>query len=232
MSELAEIQSKVDAINAQLASDIKKKKNTMVITVIGGIILLIIVMFYFSYIKSLIKEVMEPRGLMLYARDQIQKYLPQISKDLEISLKAKAPEVAKLSNEKIQEFIPKGRIYLEKEFIAKTNEALDQFVKEFDKLVTDAVEQNRTVIVGFMKDANNPAKKEELIQGIYNSLKEQFNQDYIKADIDSYTKVLIRLDKKIKFLYESKDLNEEETIVRDIIYAIRELAKRGVKQNI
>jgi hypothetical protein len=232
MSELAEIQSKVDAINAQLTTDIKKKKNTMIITIIGGIILLIVVMIYFSYIKSLIKEVMEPRGLMLYARDQIQKYLPELSKELEKSLKAEAPGVAKASSKKIQEFIPEGRVYLEREFISKTNEALDQFVGEFDKMVSDAIEENRTVIVGFMKDASDSAKKEELIQDIYKSLKAQFDQDYIKADIESYTKVLIRLDQKIKFLYESKDLNEEETIVRDLIYGIRELAQRGVKQKI
>jgi len=232
MSELVEIQSKVDAINAQLTTDIKKKKNTMIITVIGGIILLIVVMIYFSYIKSLIKEVMEPRGLMLYARDQIQKFLPRISQDLEKSLKADAPRVAKYSSEQILKFIPESRVYLEREFITKTEEALDQFIGEFDKMVTEAIEKNRTVIVGFMKDASDPAKKEELIQNIYNSLKEQFNQDYIKADIDSYTNVLIRLDKKIKFLYDSKDLNEEETIVRDIIFAMRELAQRGAKQKI
>jgi len=229
MSELAEIQSKVDAINAQLATDIKKKKNTMIITVIGGIILLIIVMIYFSWIKSLVKEAMEPRGLMLYARDQVQKYMPQLSKDLEKSLKAEAPKVAKYSSDQIRKFIPEGRIYLENEFIAKTEEALDQFIGEFDKMATDALEENRTVIVGFMKDASDPAKKEELVQNIYNSLKEQFNQDYIKADIDSYTKVLIRLDKKIKFLYESNDLSEEEMIVRDIIFTLRELAHRGAK---
>jgi len=232
MSELAEIQKKVEAINARLESDIKKKKNTMIITIIGGIILLIVVFIYFSYIKSLIKEVMEPQGLMIYGRDQIQKVLPQISKELEKSLKEEAPAVAKYSSEQLLKNIPKGREVLEREFINKTEEALDQFVGEFDKVVTDAIDQNRTTIVGFMKDAGDPVKKEKLAEDIYNSLKEQFNREDIKADIDSYTNVLIRLNKKIKFLYEGKELNDEEMIVRDIIMAMRELAQRGAKKKI
>jgi hypoxanthine-guanine phosphoribosyltransferase len=229
MSEIAEIQKKVKAINEQLQADIKKKRNSMIVSIIGGIILMIIVLFYFSWIKGMIKEVIQPEGLMMMAGGKVKSLLPQLSKDMEEQLKAQAPTIAKYSSEQVLLAIPEGRVFLEKEFIMKTEEAMDQFIGEFDKVVTEALEENRTVIVGFMRDASNPAKKDELTNDIYKSLKEQFNQDYIKEDIDSYTKVLNRLNGKIKHLYEGVDLTEEEMIVRDIIFALRELAKRGGK---
>lgn len=229
MSEIAEIQKKVKAINEQLQGDIKKKKNTMIVSIVGGVILMIIVIIYFSWIKGLIKEVIQPESLMIVAGGEIRKVLPNLSKDLEEQLKAQAPSIAKYSSQQVLTIIPDGRKYLEEEFIMKTEEAIDQFIGEFDKVVSQALEENRTVIVGFMKDASNPDKKEELSNDIYNSLKEQFNQDYIKEDIESYTKVLVRLNDKIKLLYQGTDLSEEEMIVRDIIFALRELAKRGAK---
>ncbi|MBN1903109.1 hypothetical protein JW926_17440 [Candidatus Sumerlaeota bacterium] len=229
MSEIAVIQKKVNDINEQLTKDILKKKNAMIASIIGGVILIIIVMFYFGWIKGLIKEVIQPEGLALMAGGEIRKALPQVSKELEAQLKAEAPTVAKYSSEQALLAIPDGRIFLEEEFIRKTEEAMDQFIGEFDRVVSEALEENRPVIVGFMKDANNPDKKEELTDNIYKSLKDQFNQDYIKEDIDSYTKVLVRLNDKIKRLYQGTDLTEEEAIVRDIIFAMRELAKRGAQ---
>jgi flagellar motor component MotA len=229
MSEITEIQKKVKAINEQLQGDIKKKKNTMIVSIVGGVILMIIVIIYFSWIKGLIKEVIQPESLMIVAGGEIRKVLPQLSQELEKSLKEQAPVIARYSSQQILIAIPDGRKYLEEEFIMKTEEAIDQFIGEFDKVVSQALEENRTVIVGFMKDASNPDKKEQLSEEIYNSLKEQFSQDYIKEDIESYTKVLVRLNDKIKILYQGTDLSEEEMIVRDIIFALRELAKRGGK---
>jgi len=232
MSELADIRKKVKSINDGLASDIKKKKNSMVISLVGGLIILIIVLIYFSYIKGLIREVVEPKGLMLYARDRIQTVLPEVSKNLEKQLKDEAPNIAKYSKEELLKNIPMARKYLENQFIMKTEEALDQFILEFDKMVTEALEENRPIIVGFMRDVSDDEKKKELSQQIYESLKQHFDQDYIKADIDSYTKVIIRLNQKIKYIYETEELTEEEIIVRDIIYAMRELAQRGAQKNI
>ena len=232
MSELAQIQKKVDGILSQINSDIKRKKNTMLVSVVGGIILLIIVFIYFSWIKGLIQEVLEPKGLMLMGRDKIERMLPEVSKNLEESLKKEAPNIAKYSSQQILLAIPDGRKYLENQFIMKTEEAIDSLVTEFDKMVSDALMENRSTITAFMRDASDPVKKEQLTQDIYQSLKLQFSQDDIKPDIDSYTKALQNLNKKIKYLYEEEDLTEEEALVRDIIFALRELASRGAKQKI
>lgn len=229
MSEIAEIQKKVKSINEQLQGDIKKKKNTMIVSIVGGVILLIIVILYFGWIKSLITEVIQPESLTITAGGEIRKILPELSKNLETRLKEQAPIIAKYSSDQVLKSIPDGRKYLENQFIMKTEDAIDQFIGEFDKVVSESIEENRTLIVGFMKDANDPDKKEELTNEIYKSLKEQFNQEYIKEDIDSYTKVLVRLNDKIKHLYQGVELTDEEQIVRDLIFALRELAKRGAK---
>ncbi len=232
MNELGEIEKKADAIGARLDREIRRKKNSMIISLVGGAVLLVIVFLYFGFIKGLVREVIEPRGMALMARDQVEKMLPDAARELERALKEQAPYAAKYVHEQILIAIPQMREYLEVQFVTKTEESLEALVGEFDNLVSDALTENRAVITGFMRDVQDPAKKEELTKQIYESIKAQFSDPQIKADLDSYTNVLIRLNKKIKFLYEGRDLSEEETLVRDIIMAVRELASRGATKKI
>ena len=71
MSDLIDIEKKIDSLAEKLDQDISKKKKTMTITVIGGIVLLIIVFIYFGFIKGLINEVLEPQSIMMVAGDKI-----------------------------------------------------------------------------------------------------------------------------------------------------------------
>jgi len=232
MSEMGDIEKRMDAILNRLDSDIQKKKNSMTISIIGGIILLIVVFIYFGWIKGLVREVMEPEGLMLQARAKVEEMLPEMAKSLETQLKKEAPNIASYSSQELLKAIPEARIYMEHQFIRKTEEALESFVGEFDKMVSQALEDNRTDIVGFMRDIEDPVKKDLVSEEIYESLKKQFDQPYIKSDLETYTKVLQRLNKKIKYLYEGEHLTEEEAIIRDILFSLRELASRGATKKI
>jgi hypothetical protein len=232
MSEINAINQKADAILSQLEKDIKKKKNTMLISLIGGIVMLGIVFAYFGFIKGLLKEVIEPKSIMITASGYIIKSLPDVSLQIEKDLKDKAPEVTKYAKDQIMLAIPEARIYLETQFIMKTEEALDAFIGEFDKIVTEALTDNREIITGYMKDLGNNKKKKEMVDALYQSLKSEFSKPDIKADLDSYTRVIVRLDKKIKYLFESDNLTEEEVIIRDIIFALKELASRGKKKKV
>lgn len=229
MSDLIDIEKKIDSLSEKLDKEISRKKKTMTVTVIGGIILLVIVFIYFGFIKGLIKEVMEPQSIMMVASDKVEKMLPELSKSIEGELRAMAPEVARNSREQLLKAIPDGRVYLQSELTKKTGEAMDQFIVEFDNIITKTLEENKTEIVGFMRDVADPEKKQKLGDEIYNALEVQFNQPDVKADLDSYTNVLIRMNQKIKHLYEVKGLTEEERIILDIIYCVRELAQRGAQ---
>ncbi len=229
MSEMVELEKRIDAIEKRLDSDIRRKKNSMLVSVVGGLILLVVVLIYFGFIKGLIREVLEPTGLMLMARDRIQKTIPDVSKEVEKTLTQKAPVLAAETRQKIVAAIPEGREYLESQLNFKVDQALDGIVVEFDKVVTSAITENKDDIVRLLKDIQDPTKKAELTEQVYVALEDQFNQPYIKADLESYTNVLIRLDKKINHLYDEKDLTEEEQIILDIIYSVREFAKRGAK---
>ncbi|OQB21500.1 MAG: hypothetical protein BWY12_01541 [candidate division BRC1 bacterium ADurb.Bin183] len=229
MSDLIDIEKKIDSLAEKLDQDISKKKKTMTITVIGGIVLLIIVFIYFGFIKGLINEVLEPQSIMMVAGDKIEKMLPELSKSIEGELRAMAPEVARNSCEQLLKAIPDGRVYLQSELTKKTDEAMDHFIVEFDSVITKTLEENKTEIVGFMRDVSDPEKKQKLGEEIYQALEVQFSQPDVKADLDSYTNVLIRMNQKIKHLYEVKELTEEEHIILDIIYCVRELAQRGAQ---
>lgn len=229
MTELIDIEKKIDAIAARLDRDINKKKNTMTVSVVGGVILLVIVFIYFGYLKSLIRTVIEPSGVMPWASEKVQKMLPDISKSAEEELIKSAPKIARDSRKELMKAIPNARNYLEAQIKVKTGEALDQLILEFDKIVTAALDDHKAEIVGFMRDILDPAKKDKVSNEIYTALETQFKQPEIKADIDAYTNILIRLNKKINYLYAGKDLSDEEKTVLDIIYCVRELASRGAK---
>jgi len=232
MTELIDIEKRIDSIVARLDGNINKKKNTMTVTVVGGVILLVIIFIYFGYIKSLIRTAIEPGGIMLLAREKVQSMLPDISKNAEEQLAKSAPEIARNSRKELIKVIPDARKYLEEQIKIKTNEALDQLILEFDKLVTSALDDHKAEIVGFMRDILDPAKKDKIPDEIYSSLETQFKEPEIKSDIDAYTNILIRLNKKISYLYAGKDLTDEEKTVLDIIYCVRELANRGAKATI
>jgi len=229
MTELIDIEKKIDTIAARLDGDINKKKNTMTVTVVGGVILLVVVFIYFGYIKSRIRTAIEPSGVMLLAGEKVQKLLPDISKNAAEELAKIAPEIARDSRKQLIKVIPDARKYLEEQIKIKTGEALDQLILEFDKIVTTALDDHKAEIVGFMRDILDPAKKDKIPDEIYTALEAQFKQPEIKADIDTYTNILIRLNKKIAYLYAGKDLTDEEKTVLDIIYCVRELASRGAK---
>jgi len=229
MTELIDIEKKIDTIAARLDGDINKKKNTMTVTVVGGVILLVIVFIYFGYIKSRIRIAIEPSGVMPWASEQVQKMLPDISKSAEEELIKSAPKIARDSRKELMKAIPDARKYLEAQIKIKTGEALDQLILEFDKIVTTALDDHKAEIVGFMRDILDPAKKDKIPDEIYTALEAQFKQPEIKADIDAYTNILIRLNRKITYLYAGKDLTDEEKTVLDIIYCVRELAGRGAK---
>ena len=225
---MSDANDRVEKLVGKIDSEIKKKKNTLLTTVIGGaIILIIIIVYYNAYVMRHVPNMVKPEELMQMGRFKVQEVLPQVSKEMEADLKKRAPEVARYSRRQIMSGIPESRKYLEKQFIAETEKAIDDLVTEFDKMVTQSVSENREVVVGFMKDIQNDEKKKQVEEQIFQSLKMHFEEPQIKADLDAYTKVLKRLNKKINYMYETKELTEEEKIVLDIIYAMRELAKRG-----
>lgn len=227
MSDMTEIEKRLDNVNQKLEKEIKKRKTTMTISIVGGIIIIIAMFLYFGWIKNQIQQAIQPEDVARMASQEIRRRIPDMRVKLTESLKQEAPQLAKNAKIEIQRSIPEFRVYLESQIKSKTGGALSNFVGEFDRMVSETLKDNKLLIARFIKDVQDPVKKEQLEEDLYNSLVEHFNQPYVKSDIDSYTQVINNLDKKISYLYIGQNLTEEEKLVLDIIYGMREMAKRG-----
>lgn len=225
-TDLQFVIKQVAELEQRVAADLARRRKTNRIALIGGGIIFLVVLGYFQFIHRLVLDVFEPKALMSYVRNTAEEYIPQGLAGIQLTLQKAAPEAARATRERSIAALPEIRKALEAQFLASADTYIKALEGEVDALIQQGIQDNRDVVARFVADPDDPAIRDQFATVVKESMKSLFDDPLLTADLRSYADTLNRINARCKRLRDGEKLTRSEQSERDLIVALRELARR------
>ena len=209
----------------KLTKDLNKLKSGMnrdsTILLVVAVLLFAVFLGYFIYGYNQFREITEPKMLMDVAEDMVGTKIDDIRKTLETEVDNNAETWAAQLSEQALAQIPQWKKNLEgfvvKQIEEKITESVDEVEPKFDELIN---KENETLKKAFASLKKDKDISEELVGIITKEVDERLKTS-VQADSESVLNNMIMLKAKMRKLKSGQNLNDEESLERQILTTIR-----------
>lgn len=118
-------------------------------TIVFGGVLALLIAGYMGFVIFMLKGFLEPQALAMVVADQVAETLPDVINSAELTLRAKAPELANQITDSFMQAIPKMAETGKQEIDLAYQERIPYINEEFKNIVRDYIEDNSEELVAF-----------------------------------------------------------------------------------
>ena len=188
-----------------------------------GLIALVLMAGYFYYGYVMIGGLLEPKMLVPYAADMLERNLPSAREALVKQISDSAPAWAESVSLKAQEALPELRVKLEDYVLTETDKLAGQVTNLTEEKFRKAMRENREIIDnGFKELASSDKLSEESLAALVKALESELQTD-MQAQSEAVLETLRFLSMRAQKLSVGKNLDEEERCERRIAMLSRRL---------
>lgn len=212
-----------ERIDKQIAHHRRARNITLGI----GAALIVVLIAYFSFLTSLVRNLMTPESVSEIAVDYAERSLPELRQEITTALRDNADEYLDTAVDQLVAFVPEGRAFTER----WARENFDLYLRELDVTINELADyaidahgdQVREMLDLLDDDINMPALEEEL----FTLLMDPVYQSNAHVDLRAYGIALSDLATRLERLVEGENLSESERIERDIVIALKQISIRS-----
>ena len=188
-----------------------------------GLIALLLMAGYFYYGYVMIGGLLDPKMLVPYAADMLERNLPSAREALVKQISDSAPAWAEQVSLKAQEALPELRVKLEDYVLTETDKLAGQVTNLTEEKFRKAMRENREIIDnGFKELASSDKLSEESLAALVKALESELQTD-MQAQSEAVLETLRFLSMRAQKLSVGKNLDEEERCERRIAMLSRRL---------
>ncbi|MBI5154408.1 hypothetical protein HZA57_04140 [Candidatus Poribacteria bacterium] len=224
---MADTKAQAQRIEARLDDAIAKLQRAQKLTVTIGIVLMVVIGGYFSWLRSMVSDLVTPQSISDLTVGAIEREIPKQTDKLSKDLVANADKYVNKTVDEMLKAIPEGRKNAEKFVHEETSAMLTKVHDGFSEVAEVAYAENAEELRQFVKDLNTPDGAKGIEDALYDALTEPLMTSNVQTDLRSLSEALINMNRKLEHLLRQENLSKSEQIERELIVALKELSKRS-----
>lgn len=231
MADQNTVLKEVQALEAKLDLQLSKAKSAQTATVVIYVVLTAIILGYFTFMASVVKDLVKPDSLATMASGYVTENITAVRKQLESQAKETAPAlVNEMIDTLIKDQIPSGRKELETFLVKETEKQLDategKLLEVFMKTFEEHAPELRLLVSELQSEEGRQAFEDDLVK----IMNEAIDEQGIKVEIESYGQAIKNVEDLLRRLSDPNEeatLTDEEKTVRELVELVREMSSRS-----
>lgn len=225
------LEEKVTDLQQECAYQLSRLQHGKKVSVIVGIVLLAVVIIYFGWITAKVKSLVEPQGLAMILRQQIEQRLPEAKQQATALLIKNAPVYADQLEAKTLQVLPAVRIAAQKNIDGLVDTSIEAAQKHAQAVMNQFITKNKKAL----DEAKRAAQSLE-DQQYAEKLLEIYANDYLMVMLDEALNDAVGVDfdtiitmagaslqsirDQLAVLQKGKKLTEQQQLQRRLIKLI------------
>ncbi len=224
---MADAQSVIQRLDSKISDQIHRSENAKKTTIGIYVVLLIVVVGYFTFLIGMVKEFSTPEALSEVAVGYAVEEIPQAREELASYIVDNADDYMNDFIDKGLEQIPRIRAEVQRVAVREVDTQLRLADQALNDFLDYAYANNGEMIRPYVQQLDEAETMEEIEEILYTLIKEPFDHQQLKVELETYGMALQNLADRLQYLREADDLSEIEQLEKEVIVVLREISERS-----